>query len=132
MLFDILSINLRNNQRHKFIHTKISTEQLYVRFTLETSKAYAQGEYELVKSINNAAQADWRAGAWMLERTRPEKYGKIDRMELQQNVTVDVDPQQLSRKLNELMQNAKAQEALDTAIDATVVDNDDDGADQTS
>jgi len=105
-------------------------EQLYVRFHIETNKAYAKGEISLVQNINNAAQSDWRAASWMLERTRPEKYGKIDRTEIQQNVTVDVDPQQLSRKLNELMSNVAAQEALESAMDVTVVDNDDDGDDQ--
>ena len=107
-------------------------EHLYVRFYVETNKSYAKGEISLVQNINNAAQGDWRAASWMLERTRPEKYGKIDRTEIQQNVTVDVDPQTLSRKLNELMSNVAAQEALESAIDVTVVDNDDDGDDQSA
>lgn len=102
------------------------TEQLYVRYYLEATKAYAQGEIVLLGNINNAAVTDWRAASWMLERTRPDKYGKIDRTEIQQAVTVDVDPTQLSRKLNELVANVTAEQALHSAIDADVVDENDD------
>jgi hypothetical protein len=34
------------------------------------------GAAELVATIKDAAQRDWRASAWLLERTRPAEFGR--------------------------------------------------------
>lgn len=50
-------------------------ERPYADFALELEKA--QGDIESMMTMNVTAKAkkDWRAGAWWLERRRPEVYG---------------------------------------------------------
>lgn len=47
------------------------------RFADEVERARARGEAHLVTSITRAARdGDWRAGAWLLERTQVDRYAK--------------------------------------------------------
>ena len=46
----------------------------YAVFWMEVEKASAHSESRLVSLIAVAAQRDWRAAAWMLERRFPERY----------------------------------------------------------
>ena len=41
-----------------------------------TRKAEAAGEDRHLRVIEGAAEEDWRASAWLLERTRPADYGR--------------------------------------------------------
>jgi len=45
------------------------------RDTVKRAKAVA--EHRNVMAIQKAAQKDWRAAAWFLERTRPKDWGKV-------------------------------------------------------
>ncbi|HVQ43190.1 MAG TPA: hypothetical protein VMS54_13315 [Vicinamibacterales bacterium] len=46
-------------------------------------KAEADGEVHLVALIRQEAAHTWQAAAWLLERTRPERYGRRDRLDLE-------------------------------------------------
>ena len=45
-------------------------------FSEGITRARAQGAARLVTIINRAAPDDWRAAAWLLERTHPADFGK--------------------------------------------------------
>jgi hypothetical protein len=47
----------------------------YASFALDLEKAMGDIEARLTMSVTAKAKADWRAGAWWLERRRPEVYG---------------------------------------------------------
>ena len=42
-------------------------------------KAQAVFERKCITVIEDAAPNNWQAAAWLLERTRPDRYGKVDR-----------------------------------------------------
>lgn len=56
----------------------------FVVFHLQMQRARAAAEMRIVQVIHKAAMAgDWRAGAWWLERTMPDRYGARDRLALE-------------------------------------------------
>jgi len=44
--------------------------------------AYAKAETSSIKVIRDAGEKDWRAHAWYLERTRPERYKERKQLDL--------------------------------------------------
>lgn len=99
-------------------------EQMFADFAAGVFRAEARSEIDAIESIMNAGKHDWRASAWYLERTRPDRFGKIDRSEVNANLNVSVDPGELSRKLQHLVEKAINKEALEDAriIEAVLVD----------
>jgi len=47
-----------------------------VHFSQAVNRARARGKEKLVRLITDAAQSDWRAAAFLLERGWPNEYGK--------------------------------------------------------
>lgn len=58
-------------------------EQLLVDFSDTVKKEQAFAEVRLLDVIHRAAQSTWPAAAWILERTRPERYSRKDRQILE-------------------------------------------------
>lgn len=54
-------------------------EEIFVEFTDTVKKAQAQAEAMLVSLIGQAAQKNWTAAAWRLERKYPDKWGRTER-----------------------------------------------------
>lgn len=50
-------------------------EWAFVVFKYQTERARSRAEVNSLKLIRNAADTSWRAAAWYLERTHPERYG---------------------------------------------------------
>lgn len=50
-------------------------EWAFVVLKYQTERARARAEVNTLKHITEAAHTTWRAAAWFLERTRPERYG---------------------------------------------------------
>lgn len=50
-------------------------EWAFVVFKYQTERARARAEVNSLKLIRTAADTSWRAAAWYLERTHPERYG---------------------------------------------------------
>lgn len=46
------------------------------RFAVEVDKARGEGEARHVAQIAQQAKKDWRAGAWLLSRSNPDRYGQ--------------------------------------------------------
>lgn len=54
----------------------------YRDFLDRLDEAEAEGELTMLGRIDEASLNDWRAAAWRLERTDPERFGKQDRIDL--------------------------------------------------
>ena len=50
-------------------------DERYVRFIAELNAAKGKALTAIAMNVIKAAQVDWRAGAWYLERMDPERYG---------------------------------------------------------
>ena len=74
-------------------------EAIFVEFTDTVKKAQAQSEAMLVGLIGQAAQKNWTAAAWRLERKYPDKWGRTER-----NVgTAQDDPvKELAKQIQDL------------------------------
>lgn len=68
---------LRSNP--KLVSTLTKEEYLMVKFYLATKRAVAESEIDRLTIINKASKKVWTAAAWVLERTRPHKYGNQSR-----------------------------------------------------
>lgn len=49
-------------------------------FRADVKKARAVGEAAALKVIHEAMPTTWQAAAWFLERSRPERWGRTDRL----------------------------------------------------
>ena len=56
-------------------------ERRYVQFVQATTRARAAAVQKRVSNIRDAASEDWRASAWLLERMKPEEWGKTQKHE---------------------------------------------------
>ena len=62
-------------------------ERPFVEFLEATTRARAKGEQQHVKNIVTKSEEDWRASAWFLERSRPERWGKKQKLEHSGEIT---------------------------------------------
>lgn len=67
---------LRKARRHP------SDYPLCVKFMNAVLQAEAEFEATGVDGIDKAAKSDWRAEAWRLERRFPKRWGRLDRIEM--------------------------------------------------
>lgn len=58
-----------------------AAEAAYLKFSNAIEKAEADAEATGVKLISAAADGQWQAMAWRLERKHPERWGRRDRMQ---------------------------------------------------
>jgi len=59
------------------------SEQPYVDFSNAVEKALAQAEIRDVAIIGKAAEENWQAAAWRLERKFPERWGRKEKYSLE-------------------------------------------------
>ncbi len=64
-------------------------QQPYVAFAQAVNKAVAESESRDLATILKAAQSQWQAAAWRLERRFPEKYGRNDRLKVDAKIEHD-------------------------------------------
>ncbi len=97
-----------------WINAAEAGDEKYLHILDKYKKATAECEHSLIAEIRTAARTQWQAGAWILERKYPEKYGRRNVVDLnaQQTVTVD-DPQKIVNSLSpqQLSQMVSAIEA---------------------
>lgn len=58
------------------------SEKPYVEFSNAVEKALAEAEIRDVAIIAKAAQEQWQAAAWRLERKFPDRWGRKDKVDL--------------------------------------------------
>ena len=67
--------NLAAKQQRRAL--KYRPEEIaYVDFHFRLKKSMAEAEMRLLGIIHKAAETNWTAAAWILERTRPDRFGK--------------------------------------------------------
>lgn len=62
----------------------------YAAFAARVHEADAHGVAAALAHITKASQKDWRAAAWMVERRRPEAYGKRETVKHEGSVDAPV------------------------------------------
>lgn len=84
----------------------------------ELDQAKAEGEEWLVKGLYDAARDDPKFGLLLLERRRPEEWGKADRLELTGKDGGAIEVQAISREqaLAELAEMAKSDPAIQALL----------------
>lgn len=70
---------------HSWLRRGADGEEPYAAFCEEVETAQAEGEVRCLALIASAAQKQWQAAAWLLERRYPEKYGRKDRRDEEKN-----------------------------------------------
>lgn len=58
-------------------------ESVYIRFADAQKKARANQEALLLQGVQRGSGGNWQNLAWILERTRPSRYGRLDRAKLE-------------------------------------------------
>lgn len=61
----------------------LAAEWPYVVFAFQVKRSTAAAEIRVINNIQKASASQWQAGAWWLERTRPDEYGRRDRLGLE-------------------------------------------------
>jgi len=61
----------------------LSGVEPYVAFAADLDAALAHAETSVVTTIVATTQADWKAGAWWLERRFPKRYGAKQQMRIE-------------------------------------------------
>lgn len=67
------------------------SEQEFLDFFEAVQKAEATAEARNLTIINKAAEKNWQAAAWYLERRAPDRWGRRDRVQAELNHTGKVD-----------------------------------------
>lgn len=82
-------------------------EERYARFSEDVDNARATAVVRNVSIIQQAAQTNWQAAGWWLERTAPQHFGRQVRTELsgpnQGPVQVNVSRDELIEEINRLL-----------------------------
>lgn len=71
---------------------KGKTTKRLVEFAIAVDRAMADAETSIVAAIRKASAEEWQAGAWLLERRHPDRYGRVDRSKVELDATVAVRP----------------------------------------
>ncbi len=94
-LYDWLKRGEREKQRVAGTKKKIAKkEEAFVIFSDAVEKALADAEVRDVMLIAKAAQVDWKAAAWRLERKFPDKWGRKDRVDAEVKHSGQIDSNQ--------------------------------------
>lgn len=56
--------------------------RVFSEFSAAIARAREAATTRLLRPIERAASTDWRAAAWILERTRADRFGKLDRLKV--------------------------------------------------
>lgn len=86
------------------------TEWPYVVATLHTRQAQSAAEMRALGVINAAFANDWHAAAWFLERTKPERYTRRDKVSLEGSTpgspaSISLTVDDLEHQLKDLIDN---------------------------
>lgn len=65
-----------NKRLRKSDETPLPAEAVYLEFFLTVKKALAEGEIYSAGIIKKAAEKNWQAAAWVLERRFEERWGR--------------------------------------------------------
>lgn len=88
-------------------------------FWSEVGQARARGRVAMCEVIDQASRRDWRAAAWMLERTDPELFGERVELTRRPEARGDAPPPDMDPRRDDSRQRAELEaDALDLLTDA--------------
>ena len=69
-------VGIDDSTYRKWMMRGADGEEPFVTFRTEATRAKADGIRALVATVRKAAQDDWRAAAWILERREPDDWSR--------------------------------------------------------
>jgi len=90
------------------------------KFSQELQKALAESELRDVTRIDKAANKNWQAAAWKLERRFGKRWGRKDKIDIEHSGKIETEhtaKEELLHKLGSLIAGARTQGAGDDATD---------------
>lgn len=66
-------------------------KSIHARFVVGLNEALAGAEVHNVAVIQKAAEKQWQASAWMLERRHPERWSRNDKHRVEMKAEVEID-----------------------------------------
>jgi hypothetical protein len=75
-------ISARTYRRWAATPNDASTDNRYAAFAAAAEIARAEAEAKAVRMIRTSGREDWRAWAWYLERSHPDRWGRQTKTEL--------------------------------------------------
>lgn len=87
-LYNWLKEGMRERDRRENGEEPDRTKDMYVKFSIDIEQAMAEAEMRDVEIITKAAEQQWQAAAWRLERKFPDRWGKKVAVDAKQEITV--------------------------------------------
>ena len=87
-LYNWLKEGMRERDRRENGEEPNRTKDMYVKFSIDIEQAMAEAEMRDVEIITKAAEQQWQAAAWRLERKFPDRWGKKVAVDAKQEITV--------------------------------------------
>lgn len=94
-------------------------EEPFESFLADVEQASAAATLNMLDTIRKAAETDWRAAAWFLERRFPDQWGRHSRSSREDEVAVTESPEavreQVLRRIQVLMAHGEAENSQNDA-----------------
>ena len=87
-LYNWLKEGARERDRRESGEKPDRTKDLYVQLSLQIEQAMAEAEMRDVEIITRAAEQQWQAAAWRLERKYPDRWGRKVAVDAKQEITL--------------------------------------------
>ena len=100
----ISGTTLRNwVNKGKEAYAKGDDNCVYYHFLKGLEEAEAEAEVRNVAIVQRAAEKQWQASAWMLERRHPDRWSRNDKQRIEVKAEVEVDDRSSRDKLKGLL-----------------------------
>jgi len=87
-LYNWLKEGMRERDRRENGEKPDRTKDMYVKFSIDIEQAMAEAEMRDVEIITKAAEQQWQAAAWRLERKYPDRWGRKVAVDAKQEITL--------------------------------------------
>tara|TARA_Y100001938_G_scaffold114142_1_gene156793 strand:- start:298 stop:756 length:459 start_codon:yes stop_codon:yes gene_type:complete len=94
---------LRNWEKKGRLAEKEDRKDIYYHFLVGLREAEAEAEVRNVAIVQKAAEKQWQASAWMLERRHPGRWARNDKQRIEMKAEVDVDDRSSKSKLEGIL-----------------------------
>jgi len=105
MFAGISATTLRNwvNRGKAATDAESDKDSIYYDFLNGLEEAEAEAEVRNVAIVQKAAEKQWQASAWMLERRHPNRWGRNDKQRLEVSAEVEINDSSSRDKLQGIL-----------------------------